>query len=348
MSSTASFTTWQIPKTVLSNNIHWPLQKIPGHKPGTWSGKDDQLWRCRKTKKFEASLLSSLPLNSTFVDAGAHYGDTVVTMALYARDTLKREDLRFMAFEPNGRKVEFIEGCVRENGLEGMVKVVQCVLGDKTVIGGARVRRERAEKFCEFDGRTSYELVNKGSCCADVGRESETSMQQKPETVDKSMKNHCEPSKSNEIDDGNSCNSNSSSTYDFRRLDDFYHEIHPLGFLHLDVEGWEARVLVGASSLLSGSRLDLLERESENNNMPNKIDVSSENNTAAAEPPGTCYVIAETFSAKEARRRGPGFSLTHDEDIMAVLAKHPDFVRGKDVVDGERNLFFARNRTSGE
>lgn len=279
-------------------------------------------------------------------------------MALYARDTLKREDLRFMAFEPNGRKVEFIEGCVRENGLEGMVKVVQCVLGDKTVIGGARVRREKAEKFCEFDGRTSYELVNKGSCCADVGRESETSMQQKPETVDESMKNHCEQfSESKEIDDGNSCNSNSSSTsssstldisHDIRRLDDFYDEIHPLGFLHLDVEGWEARVLAGASSLLSGRRLDLSERESENNNMPNKIDLSCEKNLAATEPPATCYVIAETFSAKEARRRGPGFSLTHEEDIMAVLAKHPDFARGKDVVDGERNLFFARNGTFGK
>ncbi len=280
-------------------------------------------------------------------------------MAIYARDTLKRGDLKFFAFEPNKTKVEFIEGCVRDNGLEGVVKVVQCVLGDETIFGGAKVRKEKAEKFCEFDGRTSYEIVEKGSCCVDVVRESETSTKQNSDTDDEipPMNQLGRFSNVHELDDGESCSGSSSSasssstlrdiSYDIRRLDDFYEEIHPLGFLHLDVEGWEAKVLAGASSLLSGNRPHRSKRDCENDNyMPNKSGDSSEKNTTATEPLGTCYILAETFSAKEARRRGPGFSLTHERDILAVMAKYLAFSRGQDVVDGERNLFFARNGNS--
>jgi hypothetical protein len=101
------------------------------------------------------------------------------------------------------------------------------------------------------------------------------------------------------------------------RLDDFYDLVHPLGFLHIDVEGWEAKVLAGANKLLTAHATETLAADSQ------------------------CYILAETFSRREARSRGPGFSQTHEEDILEVMSKS-SFSRGEDVVDGERNLFFAR------
>mmetsp|Transcript_22289 Transcript_22289/g.35074 ORF Transcript_22289/g.35074 Transcript_22289/m.35074 type:complete len:162 (-) Transcript_22289:41-526(-) len=144
--------------------------KIPGkRKKGTSSGKDDQLWRCRKTKKFEASLLHNLPHGTCFVDAGAHFGDTLITMALYARDTLQRPDIRFVAFEPNPMKARFIEECAAANGFHSdsssssksinTIRVISCVLGDETSTGGARARKENEKDWYKFDGRTSYEEV---------------------------------------------------------------------------------------------------------------------------------------------------------------------------------------------
>jgi FkbM family methyltransferase len=293
---------WKIPKTVLGNKIEWDLAKIPGRpKKGRWTGKDDQLWRCRKTKKFEASLLNNLPHGASFVDAGAHFGDTVLTMALYARDTLRRDDIRFVAFEPNPKKARFIEECAAANGFApDTLRVISCVLGDETSIEGATAMRDHGKDWCEFDGRTSYSKVT-------------------PPDEDVSSVPSGNRSCSN-IDDEYSCGSNSTSScnrlLDVHRLDDYYDQIHPLGFLHIDVEGWEARVIAGASSLLT----------------------ASENSTAVI---SQCYVLAETFSKKEARSRGPGFSETHEDDVLKVMREF-SFTRGEDVVDIERNLFFAR------
>ncbi|KAL7482005.1 hypothetical protein ACHAW6_007682 [Cyclotella cf. meneghiniana] len=271
---------WAIPKTVLGDKIIWDLSKIPGRKKGTWSGKDDQLWRCRKTKKFEASLLIYLPRGSTFVDGGAHFGDTIITIALYARETLQRNDLRFIAFEPNPIKAQFIRDCAAINGFdEETVRVIECVLGDETALGSATVRKSR---YCEFDGRISYEWTDFSDDCE--------------------KENSCaSPTASDE------------ALFDVRRLDDFFDLIHPLGFLHLDVEGWEAAALNGASALLSTS-----------------------------EPGGRCYILAECFTFEEARRRGPGFSLVQEHDIMSIMVKFPQFVRGEDLIDEEKNLFFVR------
>jgi FkbM family methyltransferase len=290
---------WKIPKTVLGNKIEWDLAKIPGRpKKGRWTGKDDQLWRCRKVKKFEASLLNNLPRGVSFVDAGAHFGDTVMTMALYARDTLRRDDIRFVAFEPNPKKARFIEECAAANGFAPeTLRVISCVLGDDTSIGGAMARKDHVRDWCEFDGRTSYMAT--------------------PPDEDVSLVPLGNQRCGNKIDDEDSCGSNSShQLLDVHRLDDYYDQIHPLGFLHIDVEGWEARVIAGASSLLT----------------------ASENSTAAT---SQCYILAETFSKKEARSRGPDFSETHEDDIMKVM-KGFSFTRGEDVIDIERNLFFAR------
>ena len=294
---------WKIPKTVLGNKIEWDLAKIPGRSnKGRWTGKDDQLWRCRKTKKFEASLLNNLPRGSSFVDAGAHFGDTVMTMAIYARDTLLRGDIRFVAFEPNPTKARFIEECAAANGFAPeTLRVISCVLGDETSIGGAVVRRDNARDWCEFDGRTSYSKV----APSEDGDVSSVPLGNQ----------RC----GNNTDDEDSCSSNySNQLLDVHRLDDYYDQIYPLGFLHIDVEGWEARVIAGASSLLTAS---------------------NENSTAAAT--SQCYILAETFSKKEARGRGTDFSETHEEDMVKVM-KGFSFTRGEDVVDMERNLFFIR------
>jgi hypothetical protein len=61
---------------------------------------DNQLLRCPLHKKYEANLILGCPLNTVFLDVGAHYGDTCLTMALYAKKN-ERDDIRFFAFEPN-------------------------------------------------------------------------------------------------------------------------------------------------------------------------------------------------------------------------------------------------------
>lgn len=309
---------WKVPKTVLGNKIEeWDTSKIPGkRKNGTWSGKDDQLWRCRKTKRFEASLLNNLPHGTCFVDAGAHFGDTVITMAIYARDTLQRHDLRFVAFEPNPTKARFIEECAAANGFDtDTIRVISCVLGDESLVGGAKAKREQVKDWCEFDGRTSYcRLVEE--CDGVVVLESSKNA---TTPNGKSLGLESDDGDGSSSDGDSSCSSDSSSTssdrlLDIHRLDDFFDLIHPIGFLHIDVEGWEAKVLAGASKLLT---------------------------VTANDDENMCYILAETFNHKEARSRGPEFSQTHEEDILEVMSTF-SFSRGEDVVDGERNLFFAR------
>jgi len=268
---------WKTPKTVLGNKIEWDLAKIPGRPKKRWTGKDDQLWRCRKTKKFEASLL-----NKTLWRHGRDDG------ALRARYPAQGR------FEPNPTMARFIEECAAANGFAPeTLRVISCVLGDETSIGGAVARKDRVRDWCEFDGRTSYFKVappDEDLSSVPLGNQM--------------SRNTCSLNSRNQL-------------LDVHRLDDYYDQIHPLGFLHIDVEGWEARVIAGASSLLTASY---------------------ENSTAAT---SQCYVLAETFSKKEARSRGTDFSETHEDDVMKVT-KGFSFARGEDVVDIERNLFFAR------
>jgi hypothetical protein len=318
---------WKIPKTVLGDKIEWDLSLIPGRpRGGRWTGKDDQLWRCRRTKRFEASLLSTLPIGSCFVDAGAHFGDTVLTMALHARDSLHREDIRFVAFEPNATKARFIEACAAANGFAPeTLRVISCVLGDETRVGGAVPRRSRGMNrgrrrrgggggegggdWCEFDGRTSYAMV---AAPGDGDGNSVVLDDDAAAAADDDDEND----DSSDSESAPSCGDDAH--LDVRRLDEYYDLIHPLGFLHIDVEGWEARVISGASSLLR-----------------------SPANTTAATSSSRCYVLAEALSGKEARGRGPDFSETHEDDIVRAISEF-SFTRGDDVVDIERNLFFAR------
>lgn len=306
-------------KTVLGNKIEWNTSKIPSTKAkkGSFSGKDDQLWRCRKTKRFEASLLSSLPHGSCFVDAGAHFGDTVITLALYARDTLGRCDLRFVAIEPNQIKAKFIQDTAKANGFDSKtLRVISCVLGNETLIGGAKARKN--DEWCKFDGRTSYIKA--------VQLTEEATDNLVVDAVPPAVETSSCKCKKKKIEDEESCSSSSTSSsssaqqlLDMHQLDDFYDIIHPIGFLHIDVEGWEAKVLTSATKLLTLS-----------------------DEEAAADEPPPCFILSETFNRKEAQRRGPEFSQTHEEDVVEAMRNLPLFVRGEDVVDGERNLFFSR------
>ena len=59
---------------------------------------DNQLLRCQKHKRKEAEYLLQLPYGSSFLDVGANWGDTVLTMAIHAKNKC-RSDIRFYAFE---------------------------------------------------------------------------------------------------------------------------------------------------------------------------------------------------------------------------------------------------------
>ena len=48
--------------------------------------QDNQLLRCKKHKQREAEYLLQMPYGSSFLDIGANWGDTVLTMAIHAKN----------------------------------------------------------------------------------------------------------------------------------------------------------------------------------------------------------------------------------------------------------------------
>ena len=89
--------------------------------------KYHQLLRCEKHKIIEGKYLLSLPKNSSFLDIGSNYGDTVLTMALYASNN-NRTDIRFFAFEPNKKKSQIIDRVSKQNNLN--IKVYNNCVGN--------------------------------------------------------------------------------------------------------------------------------------------------------------------------------------------------------------------------
>ena len=326
---------------------------MPGTKAGTMTRKDDQLWRCKRHKRIECDLLLSLPLNSSFLDVGAHLGDTVLTVALRAR-AIGRTDLRFFAFEPARRKCDFIRETVERNGLKGVVTVVQACVGDVgredivRRIDGARSTRYRKDNLVDkYDGRVVYvvkggrEEAGGGNTYDDDDEGNDDECQN--DDADDNVLNSGDAANSGQREDDDaaaaaaaaaavesdaSSSSSSSSDSDDESLrmitlDSMYDVLHPVGFFHLDVEGWESRVLSGASRLLRSV-------------------VSSPSTSSAC-----CYVVAEVWEERNARigRDGVltirGFSPVPIKDIEVVMREHGHFVRGEDIVDQERNLFFS-------
>ena len=86
-----------------------------------------ELLRCKKHKTIEGTYLLETPKNSSFLDIGANFGDTVLTMALHAKNN-DRPDICFFAFEPNKIKCQVIEEVAERNGLK--IKVYSCCVGN--------------------------------------------------------------------------------------------------------------------------------------------------------------------------------------------------------------------------
>ena len=84
-------------------------------------------------------------------------------------------------------------------------------------------------------------------------------------------------------------------------LDFVLDKIKPLGFLHLDVEGWKAYVLCGAEEALRGVN-------------------------------NTCFFVCEVWYERDRTRRylalrnADGYGPPCD-DVLAAMAEHPNFER---------------------
>ncbi len=292
-------------KTILGDEIYFDRLKLPLR--GCANLDPTQLWRCKKHKKVEAKCVLHLPHGSSFLDCGSHFGDTVLTMAIHARAN-GRDDLRFIAFEPSRRKCKFIRSIVKANGLTN-VKIVNACIGDTC----RRVTQIREEGFVRYDGRVAY-------------RESDLETDKEESRIRHSregtgialyyngIQNEYEyesPSESESSDDEKDESSSMIS------LDSMMEEILPLGFLHLDVEGWEVEALRGADKILK-----------ETNNV--------------------CYVVCEVWDIKDKKRRHLAVrdTLTEDGDgepghgVLTSMAAYPQFERLPDIVDQDRNMFF--------
>ncbi len=115
--------------------------------------EDNQLLRCPVHKEYEAKLLLDIPHGSSFLDVGAHFGDTVLTMALYAKNN-NRDDIRFFAFEPNRIKCEHISRIAELNGLN--VRVFNTCVGNRN---GKASNDGIIDSLC---GASSYKLDTDG------------------------------------------------------------------------------------------------------------------------------------------------------------------------------------------
>lgn len=97
------------------------MKTIFGDELIGWTDFDNnQLLRCKKHKEYEGKLILEMDFNNSFLDIGSHYGDTVLTMALYAKKN-KRNDIRFYAFEPNKEKSNHIKYISKLNNLNVQV-----------------------------------------------------------------------------------------------------------------------------------------------------------------------------------------------------------------------------------
>lgn len=295
--------------------------KINGFK----IGEDDQLGRCKRQKKIEAAFMLQLGHGSVIVDAGAHLGDTVLTLAVHAR-AKQRTDLRFVALEPCPEKCDFIRTVVAANKLVGTVQVICAAVGDSMgVVRPASNAKERATR----DGSLRYEYFpSKKKVLEAVG-----------ECADRAAEGNESENTSNTVKEPiNDCATESAGDTTNKRipiitLDSIISQISPLGMLHIDVEGWESNVLRGAKKALT--------------TLPEGNNINQKNDKHRF----PCYVIAEAWTEKECLRRG--VSGNAEGKIVRVMDDEVNdndgdasfrFERIKDIVDIERNLVYVRKR----
>lgn len=93
------------------------METLFGNKLLGWTDfADHQLLRQPIQKAYEASILLTVPRNFSFLDVGAHYGDTILGLALYAKKC-DRNDIKFFAFEPSVEKCAWIRKISNMNDL---------------------------------------------------------------------------------------------------------------------------------------------------------------------------------------------------------------------------------------
>ena len=123
-------------------------KNIKGYREG-----DDLLWRCKNHKKYEAKLLLEMPQNSSFLDIGAHFGDTILTMAIHAKNN-NRSDIKFFAFEPFIKKCEYIRHISKLNNLNITVF--------NNCVGNTRGKAVVQKKQILHAGHSTYRIDNSG------------------------------------------------------------------------------------------------------------------------------------------------------------------------------------------
>lgn len=285
-----------------------------------------QIWRCRKHKRIEGKCLLTLPHGASFLDCGSHFGDTTLTMAVHARAN-GRDDLRFIAFEPSRRKCKFIRSMVKANGLENSVKIVNACIGDHH----RKVRQIDEKGFEKYDGRVAYCDIT--SMLPDEGdAEDATQTHSIPISIDKRelgigkkslfyfdgqhVNDSNDSSSESNSDDEDESDNEDAEQIPMISLDHMKEEILPLGLLHLDVEGWEARALKGAQDILSQIN-------------------------------ATCFIVAEIWDEKDRKKRQKAVIDPDCEsgfDVLAAMKPYQQFERLPDIIDQDRNLFFQYNR----
>jgi FkbM family methyltransferase len=84
------------------------------------------------TKDLEMNIILNLPINYLFFDIGGHIGDTSIILSLFCKKN-KRNDIKFIIFEPDKKKCEYIKFVINMNKLN--IEVNEYAVGDiiKTV-----------------------------------------------------------------------------------------------------------------------------------------------------------------------------------------------------------------------
>lgn len=114
-------------------------------------------------------LAVNLPRNAVVVDCGAHVGDTGLQLAKKLKSR-GRSDVRIVEIDPDKGKCEFIRSQAKEEGVAGMVEVINCGLWNKNSFGKVKkVGNSTGEwqvldvpkRQSEFRLRTLDSLVNR-------------------------------------------------------------------------------------------------------------------------------------------------------------------------------------------
>ena len=216
---------------------------------------DDLLFRCSEQKKFQLQHLLQMPINSSFLDIGAHYGDTVCTFAIYAKNH-NRNDIKFFAFEPNKDKCDYISSISKLNKLN--IQIFNNCVGNNH----NKVLKQN-DNFNLTSSASSFE-------------------------------------------------ENSNGVIRTIKLDDIKNTIEPVGYMHIDVEGWEPKVLSDAHSILT--------------NRNNKM-----------------ILFMECWDSEYSKSRG--FSSNPENDILNEL-KNFNYVKLEHYIDkteGDKNIVLKVN-----